>query len=175
MTIIKEVNKTLKVCTHGNLEDSWHEDAPELSVLGRVETNLASLDLERRLLDGVAVLVLDESVHATVRLGQELDQGLLKKKIKTRCKSFCACSSTHQSVLFPEFGQLLSRRVLAARHLNRHFHATVPDVVEVLHSTCVSKPISLSSIFFCNSSSNTNSYFFSRFNFFNLIIHGNNS
>lgn len=46
------------------------------------------------------------------------------------------CYISHQSVFLPVFGQLSWRWELAARQLEGDLHAAVPDVVEVLHSSC---------------------------------------
>lgn len=43
---------------------------------------------------------------------------------------------SHQSVFLPVFWQLCRRWELAAGQLQSHLHAAVPDVVEVLHSSC---------------------------------------
>lgn len=43
---------------------------------------------------------------------------------------------SHQSVFLPVFGQLCWRWELAAGQLQSHLHAAVPDVVEVLHTSC---------------------------------------
>jgi len=39
------------------------------------------------------------------------------------------------AIVLPELRQLIGARVLAAGHLQRHFHHAVPDVVEVLHTS----------------------------------------
>ena len=61
-----------------------------------------------------SLFILDEALDAAVSLSQEEQHG--------------------GAVVVPELGKLLSRRKLAAGELEGDLHASVPDVVVVLHA-----------------------------------------
>lgn len=61
---------------HLGLVVSWQEYAPELPIFGRLETYIASFDLDGGPLNGHARRIEDETLDAAMCLGQELDQRL---------------------------------------------------------------------------------------------------
>lgn len=61
---------------HLSLVISWQEYAPEFPIFGRLESNIASFDLDGSPLDGHSRRIEDETLDAAMCLGQELDQRL---------------------------------------------------------------------------------------------------
>jgi hypothetical protein len=101
---------------------SRHQNPPELSVLGRLEAHVSGLHLEGSLLNRITVLVHDETVNAPVCFGEEFDQ--------------------RHAVVLPILGEFVGGRIFTARDFQSDFHATVPDVIEVLHAAGQRIPLS---------------------------------
>lgn len=107
--------RDVSVGVNFQLVESRQQNPPEFPVLGGLEADVSALDFERGSLDGIPVFVHDETVDAPVSFGEKLDQS--------------------QLVILPVLGQLAGRRIFAAGNLQGDFHAAVPDVVEILHSS----------------------------------------
>lgn len=108
------LSRCVSLGEHHQFVNAGQQNAPEFAVARRLESDVATLDLQRCSLDRRTSAVHHEALHAAMRFGQKLDE--------------------RQLIVLPVLAQLVRRRELAARHLQSHFHAAEPDVVVVLHA-----------------------------------------
>lgn len=112
----KPQNRIKKKKLYLKFVDTWKKNSPEFSIPRCLETHISALDLERSFLNGSTTRISDKTLDTTMDLSEEFHE--------------------RQLIVIPILAEFMSWRVFAARDFKGHLHASVPDVVVILHSSC---------------------------------------